>query len=119
MSKITGLPKTRAFLDAMGLFTVEGRTVIEEMENRIPITGSGSPEGAVEADAGATYYDLDTSAEIRHYVKIVSEQNGDASQGWVAELEEFNIVNVIVMNDTTQYQMSDFKLNKINFILVI
>ena len=82
MAKVSGLPKTRYLVDDMGAFSSEGRVAQDEIESRIPITGSGSPEGEVEADAGATYYDLDASTGSIHYVKMVNDVTGNRANGW-------------------------------------
>lgn len=83
MSKISGLPKTRPFIDDNLMLNTEGRVAIDELENRIPVTGSGSPENVVAAQAGATYYDLDATTGSIHYVKTVDSIGGDETKGWI------------------------------------
>ena len=81
MAKVTRLPYVRPIVEE-GIITQESRVILEELFNRIPITGEGSPEGVVDADVGATYYDLNAVAGSRHYIKINQDIGGDTTQGW-------------------------------------
>lgn len=82
MSKISPLTRIRAIVDSNGLMTEEVRVYFTELENRIPITGSGSPENFVAATEGATYYDLSAASGSRHYIKILNDIDGNKARGW-------------------------------------
>lgn len=87
MAKVTPFISSRKLVDANGVLTQEGRLFFDAFINRIPITGTGSPEGVVEARAGATYYDLAASTGSIHYIKKVDEvDDGGATRnktkGW-------------------------------------
>jgi hypothetical protein len=82
MTKILPPPFTRAIIDQNGMLTEESRVYFSDLANRIPSYGSGSPEGVVEADLGATYYDIAAVAGSRTYIKISQDIGGDRSQGW-------------------------------------
>lgn len=82
MARISGFPKTRPVVDSMGMLNSETRLSTEELENRIPITGEGSPEGVIAASVGATYYDLSADTGSIHYVKTQQSVGEDRSKGW-------------------------------------
>lgn len=82
MTIIVGLPKSRPIVEEDGFLTPESRVALLELEARIPIYGSGSPEGEVESLVGATYYDIDASTGSIIYVKTQDNIGGDRSKGW-------------------------------------
>ena len=57
------------------------RDFLLQVANQIPIAGSGSPEGVVDAPLYSVY--LDTVGEVQ-YRKLASSISGDTSKGWVA-----------------------------------
>lgn len=48
----------------------------------LPLTGSGSPEGVVEAEQYQHYYDTSAAAGSIHYIKMLADIGGDKSLGW-------------------------------------
>lgn len=50
--------------------------------NALPYTGSGSPEGALQAPQFASYYDTSAAAGSIHYIKMLPDIGGDRKQGW-------------------------------------
>lgn len=82
MARLTQLTNTRSMVDSNGVMTQEARLYFQQLTDLIPISGSGSPEGAINAVQGATYYDLDAAQGQRHYIKIQADINGDSTQGW-------------------------------------
>jgi hypothetical protein len=50
----------------------------------MPIIGSGSPEGVVEAQQYALYLDTAGSAGSIQYRKMLPDIGGDKTQGWIA-----------------------------------
>ena len=83
MAKIDGLPKTRPFLDESAILNTEGRVAFEQLESRIPITGTGSPEGVVESIVGGIYFDLLGTTGSIIYIKLADDITGDKTAGWV------------------------------------
>lgn len=82
MANLYPIQKIRALVTDKGLLTEENRVYFDTLENLVPKYGSGTPEGVVEADEGATYYDLDAAIGSRHYIKIYNSVSGDRSLGW-------------------------------------
>lgn len=82
MTQLQQPPYNRPFIDENNVLTTEGRVFFTDLVQRVPSYGSGSPEGVVDAVIGATYYDLDASAGLRHYIKINADIGGDTTQGW-------------------------------------
>lgn len=60
------------------------RERMREVGNAIPLTGTGSPEGVVEALQAQLYIDLSGGAGTMLYVKKDAALAGDTTQGWVA-----------------------------------
>lgn len=61
----------------------EMRTWTQRVTDRTTITGTGSPEGVVDAKAGATYYDLNGTTGTFHYAKKQDDISGDTTKGWI------------------------------------
>lgn len=78
------LPPTfvRPFVDQTGTLTEEQRVYFDELANRIPSYGTGSPEGVLDARVGATYFDLGAAAGSRLYIKAAFDIGGDTTMGW-------------------------------------
>lgn len=55
----------------------------QDVSLAIPIIGSGSPEGVVEARQYSIYLDTSGSAGSIQYRKMLPEIGGDRTQGWV------------------------------------
>jgi len=75
--KIIPLASTRPIVSE-GYQTQEMRDWTQRITNMAMITGSGSPEGVVEANEGALYTDLDAATGARLYSK-----NGIGDTGWI------------------------------------
>lgn len=60
------------------------RQFTQEASLSIPITGSGSPEGVVEAVQFSLYLDTAGSAGSIQYRKMQPDVAGDRTKGWVA-----------------------------------
>ena len=54
--------------------------ITEALNNYQPLTGSGSPEGSVEASVGRWYVDTSAASGTGIYFK----QTGDGDTGWIA-----------------------------------
>ncbi len=89
---LSPLTAIRQILDENGELTQESRVffsdlydLVADYESKaalIPTSGSGSPEGAISAPIGATYYDLAAAVGSRVYIKIQADIGGDTTQGW-------------------------------------
>ena len=51
--------------------------------NQALIIGTGSPEGVVEAEQGASYMDDTGTAGSIKYIKRDADISGDKTQGWI------------------------------------
>jgi hypothetical protein len=60
------------------------RQFTQEAALSIPIVGTGSPEGVVEARQYSLYLDESGSAGSIQYRKMQPEIGGDRTRGWVA-----------------------------------
>lgn len=81
-TRVTGLPVTRP-ITSDGILTQEARSYFRVITERALIIGTGSPEGAVEAEKGATYMDDSASMGSILYIKKQDEISGDRASGWV------------------------------------
>lgn len=60
------------------------RQFTQEASLSIPITGSGSPEGVVEAVQFSLYLDTSGGAGSIAYRKMQPDVAGDRTKGWIA-----------------------------------
>ena len=58
------------------------RTWMLQVTNSIPIVGTGSPEGAIEAPQYSLYIDETVPLVPTQYRKMLPEITGDRSKGW-------------------------------------
>jgi len=75
---------SQPFVDSDGRLTQRARTALATIESWIPIVGSGSPEGVVEAQQYRVFIRSDGTTGTLMYVKKSADIGGDKSQGWVA-----------------------------------
>ena len=68
----TDLTMTQAFRERM-----------QQLDNLIPLNGTGSPEGAVEALQFQEYIDKTGTASAIKYVKRDTDIAGDKTKGWI------------------------------------
>ena len=68
-----------------GTVTIEFSTWVELVSNLCPLTGSGSPEGVVEASNNPPRQYMDTAGAAGSilYVKRDSDIAGDRKKGWI------------------------------------
>lgn len=83
VTKITGLPTTRAIVDSNGVLTQEARSYFRVLTARTTVVGTGSPEGVVEADQATLYMDDAGASGNVLYVKRSDEVAGNRANGWV------------------------------------
>lgn len=79
VTKVTGLPRTRAIVDVQGILTQEAGAYFSTLTSRALIIGTGSPEGVVEGDKGFSYMDESGSTGSILYLKTTDGGN----TGWV------------------------------------
>ena len=82
MLTLAPLTRVRAIVKDNGLMTQEASEYFQRLELIQPILGDGDPEGAVDGQAGQTYYDLSGSTGQIIYVKQSDEVGGDSKKGW-------------------------------------
>lgn len=81
--RITELSFDRPIVESDGSLTLQSRTFFKTVTNQALIIGSGSPEGVVVAEIGATYQDSSGTAGAIRYAKRDDNIGGDKSQGWI------------------------------------
>lgn len=65
-----------------GLMTDVFRTWMLKVSNNLPIIGTGSPDGSVEAPQYSLYIDETTPATPVEWRKMLPEVGGDRTKGW-------------------------------------
>jgi len=74
-----------ALIDDKGLASLAFRQWMTQASLSIPIVGTGSPEGVVEAAQYRQYLDSTGSAGNISYRKMLPDIAGDVTKGWVKE----------------------------------
>jgi hypothetical protein len=77
------LNQGQPIVDPAGTMEQPFRQWTQDVSLAIPIIGSGSPEGVVEARQFSIYLDTAGSAGSIQYRKMLPEIGGDRTQGWV------------------------------------
>lgn len=72
-----------AFVTPSGQMTAETQRNLNLLSNAMPIVGSGSPEGVVEALQYSLYIDRDGTAGNIEWRKMSAAVGGDSRRGWV------------------------------------
>ncbi len=70
-------------VDDSGKMAQAFRSWTLEASLSIPIVGTGSPEGVVDARQFQLYIDSSGTAGAIEYRKMLSEIGGDRTQGWI------------------------------------
>lgn len=83
VTRITELSTDRPIVNEDGSLTVQSRTFFRTITNQALIIGTGSPEGAIEADQGAQYMDDAGVAGAIDYRKRDNDIAGDKTKGWI------------------------------------
>ena len=78
------LNQAQPIVDDNGTMAQPFRQFTQEAALSIPIVGTGSPEGVVEARQFSLYLDSNGGAGSIQYRKMQPEIGGDRSQGWIA-----------------------------------
>lgn len=82
MAKQVPLTNIRPIVDANGILTQEAREFFNNLASQPSLTGSGSPEGVVEANVGVLYMDTTGSTGSLLYAKKQPHISNDFSKGW-------------------------------------
>lgn len=77
------LNQAQPIVNSTGTMEQPFRQWTQDVSLAIPIIGSGSPEGVVEARQYSIYLDTAGSAGSIQYRKMLPEIGGDRTQGWV------------------------------------
>lgn len=67
--KVQEISFDRPVVENDGALTLQSRTAFRQVFDRLLIIGSGSPEGVVEANQGASYMDEDAAIGSIFYLK--------------------------------------------------
>lgn len=78
------LNQGQPIVDQDGTMAQPFRQFTQEASLSIPITGSGSPEGVVEAVQFSLYLDTSGGAGSIAYRKMQPDIGGDRTKGWIA-----------------------------------
>lgn len=77
------LNQAQPIVEINGTMSQAFRQFTQEASLSIPIVGTGSPEGAVEARQYSLYLDKTGSAGSIQYRKMLPDVAGDRSKGWI------------------------------------
>lgn len=80
---LTPIPQSSQVVDGGGYMTQIFRNFLNTVARLSIMTGSGSPNGVIEARATRLYMDTAGSAGNILYIKQVDSVAGDKTQGWV------------------------------------
>jgi hypothetical protein len=83
VDRITEISFDRPVVEDDGSLTLQSRTFFKTIINQALIIGAGSPEGAVEAEQGASYMDVTGVAGNIKYIKRDDNIGADKSLGWI------------------------------------
>jgi len=83
VDRISQLSFDRPVVESDGSLTLQSRTFFQTVTQQALIIGSGSPEGVVTAEIGATYQDSSGAAGNIRYAKRDDNIGGDKSKGWI------------------------------------
>ena len=83
----TELSFIRSIIDADGTLTIQSRSYFLALDDAINLSivasGSGSPEGVLEALVTKQYMDTTGTASAITYIKRDADILGDKSKGWI------------------------------------
>jgi hypothetical protein len=83
-TRITIPSANRPYTDEQGILTSQSRTFLRAVWVQSLIIGTGSPEGVVEAEIGASYMDdTGTTSNIKYIKRDADDGAGDKSIGWI------------------------------------
>ena len=78
------LSTDRPIIESDGSLTSQSRVFFREIWTQSLIIGTGSPEGVVEAEIGASYMDdAGTTGNIKYIKRDADDGLGDKSKGWI------------------------------------
>lgn len=80
----TKLPATLRLVDESGLPSQTARAWEQRVSKTVPIVGTGTPEGVVEAPQYQFYVDETTPTAPVLYIKTQPEIGGDRTKGWAS-----------------------------------
>jgi len=84
VDRISILSTDRPIVESDGTLTSQSRTFFRELFTQSLIIGTGSPEGVVIAEIGASYMDdTGTAGNIKYIKRDADDGAGDKSQGWI------------------------------------
>ena len=80
---ITQLIRSQRFVDEKGKLPQRQFDVMRGLIQLDPLSGSGSPEGVIEASIKRFYMDTGGSAGSILYIKKLADVGGDRTKGWI------------------------------------
>ena len=83
-TRITTISLDRPIVEGDGSLTLQSRTFFRALFVQSLIIGTGSPEGVVESEQGASYMDDAGVAGAIKYIKRDNDDGaGDKTKGWI------------------------------------
>ena len=84
VDRITQISLDRPVVEEDGSLTLQSRTFFKTLSAQALIIGTGSPEGVVIAEIGASYMDnTGTTSNIKYIKRDADDGAGDKSIGWI------------------------------------
>ncbi len=78
------LTNTQPLVDDKGISTQQMRSWSAQVDNQLTISGSGTPEGVVEAEITAEYMDTTgATGNIKYIKRDIDDGAGDKRFGWI------------------------------------
>ena len=84
MAKTPQLNAAQPIVGQNGTMEQPFRTWANTVTANLPVIGSGSPEGVVDAPQFAVYIDSTGVSGALQYIKLQPDIAGDTTMGWVA-----------------------------------
>ena len=78
------LNSSQPITDDKGAITSVFRSWANLVSNNLPLVGTGTPEGALEAPQYSLYIDESTPLSPVQYRKMLPDVSGDRTKGWAA-----------------------------------
>lgn len=96
----TKYPNVTPLVESDGTPSQTFRQWEQRVSNSVPIVGTGTPEGVLEAPQYAQYVDETDSQLPVKYVKMLAEVGGDRKKGWISAIALDQLVAEGVTSDS-------------------
>ena len=84
VNRVPTITLTRPLVDKSGIATQDLRSWLVSAGIQLTITGTGSPEGVIEAEVLSEYMDdTGTAGSIKYIKRDIDNGSGDKRFGWI------------------------------------